>query len=73
MQEDQARIRGRGASGNPPNRFVPLWYSRDPDWNDSEDPAPTTQFLKDTSRSIITYNDSPDVGFDASVNPYRGC
>ena len=35
--------------------------------------GPATRFLKDTSRSIITYNDSPDVGFDASVNPYRGC
>ena len=32
-----------------------------------------TQFLKDASRSIIAYNDSPDVGFNASVNPYRGC
>src|SRR5918992_4110276 len=31
------------------------------------------QFFKDTSRSIISYNDSPDVGFDASINPYRGC
>jgi len=35
--------------------------------------SPTTQFLSDSSRSIIAYNDSPDVGFDASVNPYRGC
>ena len=65
--------RGRGAPANPPNRFEPLWYSRDPEWNDLEDPALETQFFKDTSRSIITYNDSPDVGFDASINPYRGC
>jgi DNA repair photolyase len=65
--------RGRGAPANPPNRFEPLWYGRDPEWNDVEDPALETQFFKDTSRSIITYNDSPDVGFDASVNPYRGC
>ncbi len=32
-----------------------------------------TELLRDGSRSIITYNDSPDVGFDASINPYRGC
>ncbi|NIS37664.1 radical SAM protein, partial [Candidatus Saccharibacteria bacterium] len=32
-----------------------------------------TEFYKDTSQSIITYNDSPDVGFDAGINPYRGC
>jgi DNA repair photolyase len=64
---------GRGAGGNPANRFEPLHYACDPD--DVEDvPAPVpTQFLKDASRSLITYNDSPDVGFDASINPYRGC
>jgi DNA repair photolyase len=73
MSEYPPPQRGRGAPGNPPNRFEPLWYSRDPEWNDLEDPALETQFFKDTSRSIITYNDSPDVGFDASINPYRGC
>ena len=40
---------------------------------DDEIPSPRTHFLIDTSRSIIAYNDSPDVGFDASVNSYRGC
>ena len=64
---------GRGAPANPPNRFEPLRYERDPEWTDSEDPSLQTEFFKDTSRSIITYNDSPDVGFDASINPYRGC
>jgi DNA repair photolyase len=73
MPEQPIQSRGRGAPANPPNRFVPLWYSRDPEWNDLEDPALETQFFTDTSRSIITYNDSPDVGFDASINPYRGC
>jgi DNA repair photolyase len=73
MPEHPPPQRGRGAPANPPNRFEPLWYSRDPEWNDLEDPALETQFFKDTSRSIITYNDSPDVGFDASINPYRGC
>ncbi|MFS8637751.1 MAG: PA0069 family radical SAM protein [Gemmatimonadota bacterium] len=66
-------IRGRGASGNPPNRFETLSYLPDPAARDPEDPGPSTVLLRDTSRSIIAYNDSPDVGFSASINPYRGC
>ena len=62
-QPDQIPLHGRGASGNPPNRFEKIRYNRDPDWTDPDDPAPATDFLKDPSRSIITYNDSPDVGF----------
>lgn len=73
MQGDQEALHGRGAASNPPNRFTPLWHVRDPDWTDPEDPAPTTQFLKDTTRSIIVSNESPDVGFEYSINPYRGC
>jgi DNA repair photolyase len=42
-------------------------------WTEEEDPAPRTTFLRDASRSIVARNDSPDVGFDLSVNPYRGC
>ncbi len=56
-----------------PNRFERIVYERDPDWNEPDDPAPKTQFFRDASASIITYNDSPDVGFEASINPYRGC
>jgi DNA repair photolyase len=75
-------IHGRGAAENPPNRFEPIRYEAHPDdcapshegWEgDEESPSLATQFLRDTSRSLITYNDSPDVGFDASINPYRGC
>jgi DNA repair photolyase len=73
MADPETPKRGRGAPANPPNRFEALQYTRDPEWNDPEDPALATQFFKDTSRSIIAYNDSPDVGFDASINPYRGC
>ena len=40
---------------------------------DAEEPGPETVYLRDASRSIITRNDSPDIGFDASINPYRGC
>lgn len=46
---------------------------RNADWNPEEDPAPRTQFIADASASLITYNDSPDIGFDASINVYRGC
>jgi len=66
-------IHGRGATENPPNRFETLWYVPETDPSGSDDPTPGTHFLKDTSRSIISYNDSPDVGFEASLNPYRGC
>jgi DNA repair photolyase len=37
------------------------------------EPLPQTVFLRDTSRTIIAHNDSPDVGFEYSINPYRGC
>jgi DNA repair photolyase len=73
MKERNDPIHGRGASVNPPNRFELLHYELEDAERDPEDPAPTTQFLVDTSRSIIAYNDSPDVGFAASINPYRGC
>jgi len=63
----------RGAADNPPNRFEKIALERDPDWSDPDEPVPPTQFFKDHSDSIINYNDSPDVGFEASVNPYRGC
>jgi DNA repair photolyase len=65
-------IHGRGAAHNPPNRFEPISIEREA-WTHDEDPAPETKFYRDASRSIIATNDSPDVGFDASINPYRGC
>ncbi len=71
MTEVRHGLRGRGTEENPRNRFEKLSYERD-GWNE-DDPAPATLFLKDATRSIISSNDSPDVGFDASVNPYRGC
>jgi DNA repair photolyase len=43
------------------------------EWDEPGDPSRHTIFLKDETRSIINYNDSPDVGFNASINPYRGC
>ena len=65
-------LKGRGASWNPPNRFDRLHLDRE-GWNDPDDPAPETVLLNDATRSILSRNDSPDVGFDVSVNPYRGC
>ncbi|KPK83305.1 MAG: radical SAM protein [Gemmatimonas sp. SM23_52] len=65
-------IRGRGASHNPANRFERIEIVRD-GWTDPGDPAPRTEFLRDTSRSIIARNESPDFGFETSINPYRGC
>jgi DNA repair photolyase len=68
------QIRGRGATINPAIRFEALHYEIE-DWcePDSEPRSVSTQYLKDDSQSIISYNNSPDVGFDASLNPYRGC
>jgi DNA repair photolyase len=66
-------IRGRGTGENPGNRFETIRHEVDPDLDPEERPSPRTIFLRDTSRSIIAHNDSPDVGFDASINPYRGC
>lgn len=45
----------------------------DPDAFDPAAPAPRTEFFRDASKSIIARNDSPDINFDASINPYRGC
>jgi len=73
MTDRPTSPRGRGAGGNPPNRFENIRLERDEDWNPEEDPSPKTQFLRDLSQTIITYNDSPDISFDAGVNPYRGC
>ncbi|HPK03425.1 MAG TPA: PA0069 family radical SAM protein [Candidatus Sumerlaeota bacterium] len=66
--------RGRGAAGNPRNRFERVELEPfDEDLAPEERLAPETLFLRDASKSIISYNDSPDVGFNASLNPYRGC
>lgn len=68
-------IRGRGASWNPPNRFERLHVELERGGEEGGDDrlAPETELLLDRSRSILAFNDSPDVGFDAGLNPYRGC
>jgi DNA repair photolyase len=73
MQDPNGPIHGRGAAANPPNRFELIQREPDPEALEVDAPNPSTSFLRDSSRTIIATNDSPDVGFDASINPYRGC
>jgi DNA repair photolyase len=68
-----ATHKGRGAGYDPSNRFRSAWLEPEPDWTDPEDPGPQTRFLSDASRTVISKNTSPDVPFDVSINPYRGC
>ena len=65
--------KGRGAALNPHNRFETIHLNRDEEWDPSLDPAPKTVFYRDHTKSILSYNDSPDVGFNTGLNPYRGC
>jgi DNA repair photolyase len=68
--------RGRGAVSNPRNRFDKFDIEAVHDgWDGDEQTAGTltTELIKDDSRSVISRNSSPDVPFDQSVNPYRGC
>jgi DNA repair photolyase len=66
-------IHGRGAADNPAGRFEPIDYAPDEETGPLDPGRPATIFLKDASRTILTHNDSPDVGFEYSVNAYRGC
>ena len=66
-------VRGRGSASNPKNRFDSIETVPEPSQDSDAISSPHTEFFPDRSRSIIAYNDSPDVGFDASINPYRGC
>jgi DNA repair photolyase len=66
-------IIGRGANVNPPNRFERLHVEPDPDCPPEECPNPRTQFFFDSTESLLTRNDSPDVGFMYGLNSYRGC
>lgn len=71
--------RGRGTGLRPENRFDRVHVQRDPEYvdadpeQDAEPPRAQTVLIDDTSRSIIATNDSEDIPFAASVNPYRGC
>ena len=77
--QSRVAIRGRGASWSPANRFETLHVDlTDADVVDvggetEEKPRSPTQYFRDGTRTIITRNTSPDVGFETSLNPYRGC
>jgi DNA repair photolyase len=70
-----AVYKGRGALGNPQPRFLkPAIESADDGWYRDELPdSIATQVRPEAARSIITRNDSPDIPFEQSINPYRGC
>lgn len=70
-------LKGHGALSNPPGRFNREWAEPvDDGWylEEAEEPSRIPESIEpDRARSIITTNDSPDVPFDYSINPYRGC
>jgi DNA repair photolyase len=79
MENKRSVIKGRGSHLNPPNRFGgPVYLAdleqveHDDEYLASLDRHPT-EYRPDQSRSIVTENDSPDIGYRYSVNPYRGC
>src|SRR5246127_1891420 len=69
------RRRGRGAQSNATGRYEPQAREGfDDGWQSLEDLPPfQTTVAIDTARKVITRNDSPDISFDRSINPYRGC
>ena len=66
-------VRGRGSVANPPNRFIPLYREALPGWTEEGDPASRTRFFRDDARTVLETNNSPDIPFKYSLNPYRGC
>ncbi|HXM74212.1 MAG TPA: PA0069 family radical SAM protein, partial [Chthoniobacterales bacterium] len=77
--QSSSPVHGRGASWSPANRFERLHVDLtdndvvDIDPNEEERPRRATQFFRDGTKTIISRNNSPDVGFETSLNPYRGC
>ena len=75
----QAPIKGRGAASHVAGRYaVTRAEGADDGWGSvyediAETPRPRTEVTEERARSVVTRNDSPDVGFSQSVNPYRGC
>ncbi len=79
QQQDNRKVSGRGTSINHSGRFeateIELDSSQleyDDEWQ-QEQQRPRTKYFEDTSRTVISENDSPDVPFRYSLNPYRGC
>jgi DNA repair photolyase len=72
---DPDRIRGRGANSNRSGRFEPLSrHAEDDGWGSLDLLPPLkTEVQEEQARRIVTRNESPDISFDRSINPYRGC
>ncbi|MGH6778256.1 MAG: PA0069 family radical SAM protein, partial [Bradyrhizobium sp.] len=72
---DRERRRGRGAQSNASGRYeAEARVAFDDGWQSLDELPPfKTSVSLDTARKVITRNDSPDIGFDRSINPYRGC
>jgi DNA repair photolyase len=72
---EHERRRGRGAQSNAAGRYEPhARVAFDDGWQSLDDLPPfKTSVQEDATRKIVTRNDSPDIGFDRSINPYRGC
>src|SRR3981189_3317003 len=72
---ERKRLRGRGAQSNDSGRFeAEARVAFDDGWQSLDELPPfKTTVAVDTARKVITRNDSPDIGFDRSINPYRGC
>jgi DNA repair photolyase len=75
MAVDRERRRGRGTLSNASGRFEPTArVAVDDGWQGLDDLPPfKTSVTVDSTRKIITHNESPDISFDRSINPYRGC
>jgi DNA repair photolyase len=76
ISADPRRLRGRGAVSNASGRYEKqARVLVDDGWNAEEEIEPSlkTEILRDTSRTIITRNQSPDISFEQSINPYKGC
>ena len=74
-QQPEGALKGRGTAANPKVRFERASREAfDDGWDLPDDASPPqTALIRDATRSIIARNDSPDIGFDRSINPYRGC
>lgn len=66
--------KGRGTASNPVNRYAPTHIEPiDDGWYQEVPPPQLTEIRFEQTKTAITYNRSPDISFDRSINPYRGC
>ncbi|MEC9483280.1 MAG: PA0069 family radical SAM protein [Halomonas sp.] len=75
MRQPSHPRKGRGAAFDPANRFAPMRSEAAADgwWQEALPERLVTTVDDETARSALSWNDSPDLGFDRSLNPYRGC